>query len=401
MPRTYLTVVLIVLSSPGLFGQTGTQTTTQPAAPTAALTPAELGIQRAEAKVKQHPDQSAGYNTLAMAYARRARETSDVSYYTRAEETLQKSLELTPDNFEALKIRTWLLLGRHQFAAARVMAEKLNKKMPDDVIVYGYLADANAELGNYGAAENAAQWMLNLRPGNIAGLTRGAYLRELYGNLPGAIDFMKMAYDSTSFRETEDRAWILTQIAHIYLISGDQTEAEAYATGALKLFPNYHYALGVLGQVRMTQHRYGEAVDLFRARYNKAPHAENIYALAEALQLNGQKEEALDAYAKFEQKALRESTIADNANHELIAYYIDHAGKGAEALRLATSELERRHDVYTLDCYAWALASTGDYKQANRVMEQALSVGVKDPKLQSHARSITARLSETASTGAR
>jgi hypothetical protein len=28
-------------------------------------------------------------------------------------------------------------------------AKKLNQKMPDDVMLYGFLTDANAELGNY------------------------------------------------------------------------------------------------------------------------------------------------------------------------------------------------------------------------------------------------------------
>lgn len=361
----------------------------------AQLTPAEVSIQRATAVVTQHPDQSSGYNSLAMALARRARETSDVTYYTRAEEALQKSLTLSPDNFEGLKIRAWLLLGRHEFAKALEVATRLNKQVPDDITVYGYMADANAELGDYAAAEKAAQWMLHLRPGNIAGLTRGAYLRELYGNLPGAIEMMKMAYDATSFQETEDRAWILTQIAHIHLISGDVKNAETYANGALGIFPGYHYALGTLGHVRMAQKRYDDAVELFRERYAKAPHAENLYSLAEVLEFAGRRDEARALYAEFELKALRESMLADNANHELIAYYVDHAGKPADALKLASSEIVRRHDVYTLDCYAWALAANGDYKTAHAQIQKALAVGVKDPKVVLHAESITQHLNGT------
>src|SRR5690348_701716 len=75
--------------------------------------PAELSIRKAQEQIAAHPDHAAYYNDLAMAYARRARETSDVAWYTRAEETLQRSLEIKPGNFEALKARTWILLGRH------------------------------------------------------------------------------------------------------------------------------------------------------------------------------------------------------------------------------------------------------------------------------------------------
>ena len=64
------------------------------------------------------------------------------------------------------------MLGRHEFTAALEAAKKLSQKMPDDVMLHGFLTDANVELGNYKEAEVAAQWMLDLKPGNTPGLTR-------------------------------------------------------------------------------------------------------------------------------------------------------------------------------------------------------------------------------------
>lgn len=192
-----------------------------------AATPAETAIEKAQAEIAKHPDHAQFYSTLAMAYARRARETSDAQYYAKAEETLQHSFALAPDNYDGLKTLAWLQLGRHEFAKALETATKLNKKTPDDVMVYGYLVDANVELGNYKEAVAAAQWMLDLRPGNIPGLARAGYLRELHGNLPGAIDLMQMAYGSTPSTETEDRAWLLTQVAHLNFVMGDLDKAES------------------------------------------------------------------------------------------------------------------------------------------------------------------------------
>src|SRR5713101_5799794 len=168
--------------------------------------PAEVSIRKAQELIAKQPAHYPFYNSLAMAYARRARETSDVTYYAKAEETLQKSFAISADNFEGLKVKTWLLLGRHEFARSLEVATRLNKQTPDDVTVYGYLVDANVELGNYKEAVAAAQWMLNLRPGNVAGLTRAGYLRELHGDLRGAIELMQMAYDATPYQEAEDRA---------------------------------------------------------------------------------------------------------------------------------------------------------------------------------------------------
>ena len=367
----------------------------QTAQTTATKSPAEISIQKAQEQIAKQPDHVPYYASLAMAYARRARETSDVAYYAKAEETLERSFKIAPNNFEALKVQAWLLLGRHEFAKALEAATALNQRVPDDITVYGYLADANAELGNYADAVKAAQWMLNLRPGNIAGLTRAAYLRELHGDLSGAMQLMHMAYDSTPFQEAEDRAWLLTQIAHLQLLSGNLTEAENYATGALGLFPNYHYALGTLAQIRMAQNRYDDAVALLEKRYAAAPHAENLFALAEALDRGGRQDDAAKAFAEFEQKSLKESGITDNSNHELIAYYVDYAHQPVKALEIAKLELTRRHDAFTLDAYAWSLAASGDYAQANAEMQKALAFGVKDPKVLHHASEIAQHLSST------
>ncbi len=354
-------------------------------------TPAEISIRKAEQDIARQPDHYPYYNALAMAYARRARETSDVAYYGKAEDTLKRSFAISPENYEGLKVKTWLLLGRHEFAKALAVAKDLNRRAPDDVTVYGYLADANTELGNYADAVAAIQWMLDLRPGNVAGLTRAAYQRELHGDLPGALELMQMAYDATPFHEFEDRAWLLTQMAHLHFIAGNSEKAETSAKAALDLFPNYHYALGALGQIRMTQSRFSEAAEFFEKRYAAAPHAENLYAFAEALDRAGRHSEADAAFAIFEQKALAESAQADNANHELIAYYVDHAKEPAKALHLADQELSRRHDVYTIDAHAWSLAASGESAEATAEIHQALALGVKDPKLLDHARLIAAR----------
>jgi len=379
--------LLLLITSSFLFAQdVGTHT----------LTPAELSVAAARKIIEQKPSQYIGYNQIAMALARRARETSDTTYYTQAQEALNKSMELAPGNVESEKIHVWLLLGQHDFPAALDAAKALNKRVPDDVLVYGFLTDANAELGNYDAAEKAAQWMLDLRPGNLPGLTRAAYLRELFGDVEGAIELMSQAYQSTPPTENEDRAWILTQIGHLQLMSGKIDEADKTLQQALVVFPNYHYALGNLAKVRLQQKQYEEAVHLLRQRYEAAPHAENLYDLAEGLEMAGDKEEAKKAFSEFETKSLKESGKKDNSNRELIFYYADHANQPQKALETAKNEFAWRHDVYTLDAYAWALHVNGQDQEARRQIETALSVGIQDAKLFRHAGEIVLKLGDRA-----
>ena len=148
--------------------------------------PAEVEVAEAQKVIADKPAQSAGYDRLAIALIARARETSDDTYYAQAGEAVSKSLQLSPGNFDTQKIRVSVLLGEPEFAQALAEATALNKKVPDDVTVYGLLTDADVGLGNYSDAENSAQWMLNLRPGNRPALIHAARLREIFGDAEGA-----------------------------------------------------------------------------------------------------------------------------------------------------------------------------------------------------------------------
>jgi tetratricopeptide (TPR) repeat protein len=263
-------------------------------------------------------------------------------------------------------------------------------------VVYGLLTDANVELGNYKDAEDAAQWMLNLRPGNRPALMRAAHLRELFGETEGAYQLLDMAYQSTPPTETELRASILTQMGNLRLASGNAEAAEKFFQQALKSSPNYPVALGNLARVRTMQKRYGEAVILLEQRCQAVSRAASLYDLAEAMQLAGRDSDAKNTFAEFETRALAESNTKDNSNRELVFYYADHAQEPAKALRVAQQEYAWRHDVYTLDAYAWALHVNGQDGEARKQMESALAVGIRDATLFRHASDIASKTGDAA-----
>lgn len=362
--------------------------------PGAVVSPAARSVAAAQQAIEARPDHAAGYNALAMAYARRARETSDTAFYAKAEQAVEQASRRAPGDLEIERTRVWILLGRHEFAAARERARALQRRVPDDVLVYGYLVDANVELGSYAEAEEAAQWMLDLRPGNVPGLTRAAYLRELFGDPDGALELMSQSYDRLQPAEVEDRAWVLTQIAHLLLVLGSPGDAERALEQALSLHPDYHYALAGLARVRLAQRRLDETAALLRRRYDAAPHPENLYDLALALERAGASEEAERAYTRFEKEASAESEGADNANRELVFYYVDRARRPEDALRVAERERQRRQDVFTRDAYAWALHANGRSEAARSEIQQALAVGVRDPLLFYHAGMIASGLGD-------
>lgn len=363
---------------------------------TAQPSSAEASIAEAQKKIREKPAEYVGYNLLATALVRRARETSDASYYAQAEDSLKKSLQLAPNNFDTGKINATILLGEHEFPAALAAATALNKQIPDDVMVYGLLTIANAELGNYKDAENAAQWMLDLRPGNLPALTNAAYLRELFGDVDGSYELLQMAYESTPPTENEERALLLTRMGHLRLASGNADAAEKLSVEALAGCPKYPLALATLAEVRTAQTRYEEAVALFRQLYQSVPRAANLYHSAEALKRAGHMPEANKTFVEFEAKALLESNKRDNSNRELVFYYADYAKQPGKALKLAEQEYAWRKDVYTLDACAWALHVNSQDVEARRQIEAALAVGIRDAKLLRHAGEIALKSGDLA-----
>ena len=362
----------------------------QPPAPT----PAERRINAARAAVAKNPSYADAHADLALALAMRARETANTTFYDEGMKAVDHALAIEKTNFAALKAQAWILLGKHEFAKAAAIASALNERAADDVMVYGFLSDAHTEMGNYAEAEKATQWMLNLKPGNIPALTRAAHLRELFGDAEGAIELFQMAHQQLAQSETENKAWVLVQLSHLCLIQGKTDDAERMANQALQSFPDYHYALGQLAKVRRAQGRYAEAATLERKRYAAAPHPENQFVLAQALELAGQRAEAKTAFADFERSARAEMNGADNANHELIFYYADHAGQPLQALKVAQLEFARRQDVHTRHAYAWALHKAGKHAEARKQMDQALSVGIRNAEFYRHAASIALALKD-------
>src|ERR1041385_7268762 len=66
-----------------------------------APSPAQTIMARARASLEKNPANLDARNELALALARRARETGDPSFYDQAEEALKESLRISPDSYAA------------------------------------------------------------------------------------------------------------------------------------------------------------------------------------------------------------------------------------------------------------------------------------------------------------
>ena len=126
-----------------------------------------------------------------------------------------------PTTFNSEKAHVALMLARQKYAEAIERASALHRHIPDDVMTYGYLAEAEIALGNYPEAEKTAQWMLNLRANIFRGFCIGAELRTLYGDASrGDSNSYRLALPEISPTESENLAWIANRIAAIQIDSG-------------------------------------------------------------------------------------------------------------------------------------------------------------------------------------
>ena len=202
-------------------------------------TPAQQRIAAARQQITADPKRAEAYNNLALALIGRAQETASPDYDRQAAEAIATGFSLAPQDFQLRKTQVALLIDQHEYARALQEAKDLNLHNPDDATIRGYMAQADMGLGNYDAAAESAQWMLNMLPFNVPGLLIGADLRDHYGDPEGALDFLRRAFGETAPGETGELAAIANRIASIEIETGKMDAASQMLQRADQLFPGY------------------------------------------------------------------------------------------------------------------------------------------------------------------
>lgn len=371
-------------------GAEGRTATTNPTnACTLALAPQpgasseDAEISRTQERLRQAVDPSA-LNRLGWMYVAKARLSYDPGYYKLAEQTALCLETTQPGSSEALLLRGHAMHNLHRFGEMEQLARRLVTAR-GDAFDYGLLGDALLEQGRLDEAIEPYQKMVDLKPG-LQSYSRVAHMRWLKGDLPGAIESMRMATRAGSPRNRESVAWTESRLARWELQTGNSKAALATADAALQLVPDYAPALLARAHVLQMQGKTGEAVENLTRAAEEDPLPEYQWALADALRAAGRGAEAVPVEAR-----LKERGAANDPR--TFALYLATRGEEAEtAVRLAREELGRRADGFTLDAMAWTLAAAGRHAEADTLMRRALAVGTKDARLFFHAGVIAAAL---------
>src|SRR5258705_5236885 len=287
-------------------------------------------ILRALQIVERLPNRSDGYNQLASAYMQKARETTDFAFNAKANEAIDRSLTVEPDNYDALKLKAKLQLTYHRFADALETAHLAQRYRADDHDVWGQITDALVELGDYSGAIKSAQKMVDLRPDSSA-YARVSYLRSLHGDTYGAIQAMDAAVKAANPNDREALAWCRVQLGNELMNAGKLEAAEQEFDEALRNFNDHHLALQAKARARLAAGDYQSAVKIYQLEQSKSPSADAAQALGDVYTLMGQKDAAKGEYQRFEVLE-RDNAALERSWRHMLNYWLDHDVNLAEAL---------------------------------------------------------------------
>jgi tetratricopeptide (TPR) repeat protein len=363
-----------------------------PALPPSPLTeatpaPTQQLIETLRARLKRDPSASEAWLELGAALLQRVRETADPSLYPRAEAAFVEARDRSPGDPLPLVGLGTLQLARHQFASALRTGRQALAMVPQLSTATGVVVDALVELGRYDEATTAVQEMIDARP-DLASYARVSYVRELFGDLPGALAAMEQAVEAGG-GASENNAYVLVQAGNLLVLNGRPRDADAAYLQALRAFPDFPAALAAQGRAAVARGDLTSAIALFDHAAAIVPLPEYVIALGEARQAAGDAAGAADSYAlaRVETELFKSNGVV--VDLELALFEADH-GDPAAALALARQAYAERPTLKAADALAWALYKGGRLPEARVHSAEALRMHTPDPVLLYHAGVIAA-----------
>jgi tetratricopeptide (TPR) repeat protein len=353
----------------------------------------EGSIAALQDRLRLVPEDWQGHASLGLAYVARARVTADPSWYPKAEGVLARSLRLHGEgNVDAVLGLGALALARHEFRDALAHGRAAVDMSPQNADAFGVVGDALLELGRYEEAFATFQTMIDTRP-DLTSYARVSYARELLGDIEGAVDAMRTAFESAG--TASDAAWAAHQLGELELGRGDVEAATGWFERGLALDPDQVANLGGLARSAWVRGDARLAIERFQDVVARRPSVEDVAILGDLYAATGHPDLAEAQYAVVE--AARELARSNGVNVDLeIALFDADHGDPEGALAAARAEWQRRKSIHVADAYAWALYANGRFREAERLSDRALSLGTRNAAFLYHAAMIQRALGREA-----
>jgi tetratricopeptide (TPR) repeat protein len=349
-------------------------------------------VAQSAAEAAARPNSEAAWVAFGNALMQKGRETADAAYCGRAEQAFRKALSIDPHSLQALVGMAWVNGVRHEFEASIDWAKKAIAVDPKCVDAFGLIGDAHLEMGEYDAAFDDYQKMLDQRP-DLSSYGRSAHLLFVTGDTRKATWLMFKAIAAGS-PYGENTAWCRAQLALMYYAQGAYMPAEQVLTEGLKKVPNDYRLLAAIGKVKSAEKDYEAAIGYYRKSIAIAPQQDVVAALGDVYAVAGKLEEAKQQYALVDTIARLNKANGVRGDMLTARFYADHDRNLAEALQLAEEEYKTRKNAYQADTLAWCYFKNGRLEEAERFEKIALSRGTPEAIFYFHKGMIDAKVGD-------
>jgi tetratricopeptide (TPR) repeat protein len=363
-----------------------------PARPVPDQPAVDQAIERLTARTRGHRDDAAGWTALGDAFMQKARETADSAYYRRAELAFERARALDATDVSAAVGLARVHGARHEFEKSIEWARRALELDARNAGAYGLLGDAALELGDYEAATDHYQQMLDLRP-DISSYSRSAHLLFVTGDARRAAWLMDRAIKAGA-GYAENTAWCRAQLALMHLHTGNLLAAEQVVEQAIGLTPANYHVLFAQGRVRAARKDYAGAIESYRRASAIAPQHEVVMALGQLYVVTGDRASADKQWAVVETIDKLNKANGVTGDLQLARFLADLDRRLPEALAIAQAEYRRRPNVFAADTLAWAYYKNGRYADAKRAVAKALAQRTPDASFLFHAGMIHAKLGD-------
>ncbi len=351
------------------------------ALPTVVVPPAEP-VLALQATAEATPRSPSAWQQLGLAATGQAILTADPAWYGVALDAFDTATDLDPGDPTNLVARGRLVLSLHDFSDALEIGGQATEALPSTADAWGVLVDAQVELGMYEEAATSLQRMLDLRP-DLSALARASYLRQLNGDLEGAIVAMRQA-DAAGSGALSTNSAIATLLGDLLLQRGDVDEALlVYETAQTPA------AAAGIARILAAQGELARAESVLLDLSARIPIPAVITALAEIQQRAGNETGLADTVELARTLAVLQQDAGQTVDLEL-ALFEASFGDPDRALALAEEAYAARPDnVFAAGALAWASHKVGDDERARELAMQSSRLGTVDTPLELRTAEIT------------
>jgi tetratricopeptide (TPR) repeat protein len=282
--------------------------------------------------------------------------------------------------FEATALKANVLLAQHRWNDGLATAQKAHALNPYSAQVYAALIDAHVELGHYAQAVALTDQMMEIKPGLMA-YARVSYIRELHGDIPGAIDAMRMAVEA-GYPGYDNTEWCRMHLAELLEGQGKWDEAEYQYRVSLDYREKNPFAEAGIAGIMIERGEYETAEQLLKGALAAVPEIsfqEDLFVLYQKM---GRDADATEAYRGIIEMVEDDAAHGHQVDLDYAKILFEMGNDTDEALEMVLREYKLRpENVQVNSLLARIYGAQGKLDLARQHLAKAIQTGYQNRTL--------------------